>query len=399
MKKTSLVVIVAIVAMMSVGFAGVGLAQDDVSVDVNNTNTNTVSGVNTQDQQQQQQQQQQQTQQQQAVGGNAEVNYNSPGVVVAPVALAGVVGGHPGSPAVVMNGGWDNNGSRGVVGGHSMAVGGTLQSAMPGWTPFVCRPLFQVYDEERIEASAVDSSFGHRKGGFFHRMGHDDSSDVPHISSSGKPSGKPVTILDWEPAGTKIHPGDKLLGEFECEGDYGQPQGAALGRCIKEATQKYPETTRISAYYKVRRDPKNSGMSLGSGAAAGGMLGNTAGVISLGGLIGTTSAYVDEAVDWYILALNDGPNEAPEGADLCGEQITTTTTTLIVQTPQGVCDPRPIIIRIEELKRKVVECKLYCFNNLTLRRALVEAYIDLYVCTGNREYLRNAIENAEIAER
>ncbi|MFA7209310.1 MAG: hypothetical protein WC120_03405 [Parcubacteria group bacterium] len=405
MKKTSLVTI-AIVAMMVVGSVQMSWAGDAsvdgdgnaVGLDLHNENNSSVSGVNTQEQGQDQQQQQRQ--EQQATGGSAEVNYNAPSVVVAPVALAGVVGGHPGSPAVVVNGGGGNGGAVGVVGGQSMAVGGTLQSAMPGWTPFVCRPLWQTYTSDRIKASAVPSKFGDRKGGLWHRLGREDSNGVPHALDFKAYDGKPVHILNWQPAGSIIHEGDELLDDRICEGDYGQPWDAALGRCLSELVEK-TGTHRVSAYYKIRRDPKNSGASLGSGAAAGGIAGTTGGMVSLGGLIGTTSAYVDEAVDWYVLALNDGLIEAPPGADMCVGQLVIQRSVVVEEIPPGpeVCDPRPIIIKIEDLKRKVIECKLYCFNNLGLRRDLVEAYIDLYVCTGNREYLRDAIENAEIAER
>jgi hypothetical protein len=63
------------------------------------------------------------------------------------------------------------------------------------------------------------------------------------------------------------------------------------------------------------------------------------------------------------------------------------------------CDPNKIWSRIKELEQEVQKCTTYCYNNLTLREALGIAYIDLYVCTGNKKYLDNAIYNFGVAER
>lgn len=64
-----------------------------------------------------------------------------------------------------------------------------------------------------------------------------------------------------------------------------------------------------------------------------------------------------------------------------------------------ICDPNKIWLQIKELEQEVQKCTTYCYNNLTLRESLGIAYIDLYVCTGDKNYLNNAIYNFGVAER
>lgn len=63
------------------------------------------------------------------------------------------------------------------------------------------------------------------------------------------------------------------------------------------------------------------------------------------------------------------------------------------------CDENRIREKIREFEQKVQQCTRFCLENLGYRSALGELYIDLYICTGDRDNLRKAIEQFEIAER
>lgn len=268
------------------------------------------------------------------------------------------------------------------------------------WKPFVCQPLFQIYTKERLENTAVAGSFSDRKGGFFHKLVSSPIKSVIHVPFKGTSDDKPITLISWMPNSEY-----ELLGEFQCEGYYGWPRGAALGKCLMEA-KKVTNADVVFAYYKVRRDPKNSGMSIGTGGGisilGGPGVDKTAGAMSLGGLIGTTTAYVDEAYDWYVLALK-GPANPPQGVEVCGSTQSISSITVVKsrtdELKQLTCDVSKIRQQISKLKEEIKECKRFCFNNLTLRSKLGDIYINLYVCTGDRKYLEMAIKEYEIAER
>lgn len=270
-----------------------------------------------------------------------------------------------------------------------------------GWKPFINHSLFSIYTKERMENAAEAGSFSDRKGGFFYRMFNRPIKGVMHTKFSGTPDDKPITILNWEPTSKDA----QLLGEFECEGYYGWPMGAALGQCLAEAKLR-TNTDRVVVFFRVRRDPKNSGFSIGTGAAGAkmtndaGTANEVAGAISLGGLIGTTKAYIDQAWDWYVLALNKGPINPPVTV-----AVTTPAPVPEAKAPPAaptglkVCDTAPVWKRIEELMRKIKDCVQFCFANLGFRKALGDAHVDMYVCTGDKEYLHKAIEQYQIAER
>lgn len=272
-----------------------------------------------------------------------------------------------------------------------------------GWKPFVCQPLFSVYTKERIKATAVDDAFLDRKGGFFHKLFSGTIREVIHKPFTGTVDDKPITLINWEPIGNAVYGTEELLGEFECEGQYGWPMGAALGRCLARA-KEVTNTSRVFAYIKVRKDPKNSGFSLGSGAAGAALFGpgvdSVAGAISLGGLMGTTSAYVDMAYDWTVLALNNGPTVPPPGVYVCGEEPPQPEVKIELKKfePKPICNPEPIRREIERLKVEISNCKVWSINNERLRFLLANAYADLAKCSGENGYYSEAIKNYKLAE-
>ncbi len=93
--------------------------------------------------------------------------------------------------------------------------------------------------------------------------------------------------------------------------------------------------------------------------------------------------------------------------EICYEQrqaVTTTASsfqeTTVVATQPITCNPSEVLAQIEELKRKIALCNYFCFNNLQLRAALGEKYIELAVCTSDKKYFSLAItEGFEVAER
>lgn len=382
-------IFVAFVAIMVLS-AGFVFAADDVSVNVSNDNANsaTATGGNaTQNQNQGQIQNQDQTQRQkqqqnvEGVSGNQSVTVPR-NHIVAPLLNAFV-----GAPTAMAE----------------------------GWKPFVCQPLFSVYTKDRLNVVSGSGSFFDRKGGFFHKLTTNPIRSVIHKPLKGEVDDKSVTLINWEPVGNAVYASDELLGEFECEGDYGWPMGAALGRCLAEA-KNTTNTTRVFAYVRARKDPKNSGFSLGSGAAGAALFGSpdtVAGAIGLGGLIGTTTAYVDMAYDWTVLALNDGPTVPPPGVYVCGEEppsvriiIERRPEPVRVEPPKAVepekpavCNPEPIRREIERLKVEISKCKFWGLNNLRLRFLLANEYAKLAKCTGENGYYSDAVKNYDLAEK
>jgi hypothetical protein len=263
------------------------------------------------------------------------------------------------------------------------------------WIPLFCNPLFKSFSAERIhQMSASDSFFGGVSIG-----------KVVHVSFDGKVDDQPIDLINWD-VRLGAYSTDVILGEFECRGEFGMPMGASLGRCLEEA-KKNTNTIRVFAAYRVRHDKKNTGLSIGSGAAGsvlgGGATDNFAGAISLGGLIGTTTASTVEAYDWTVIALNDGQLGTN---DSCGGAVSVSVTVnpepapavimTVVPEPQS-CDPESIWEDVRKFWAKCELCKYFCFNNQTLRYKLGRLYINLAVCTKNNEYLKVAAEHFRIA--
>lgn len=382
MKKKNLVVIVAIVAMMCLGFAGVVVAGDAsvdgdgnaVGLDLHNENNNSVSGINTQEQRQDQQQQQRQ--EQQATGGNASYTDSSRSVGRLPeVSTHGV-----GAAVIPMN----EYGHLVTQMGFGPSLGCYEPMTMANFNVMVSvmEDVPGAQNWEDVNDKIIPDPIMRQR---FVALGNDD----------------PVFFFPSEAAVSVLSQLDDrhLVGlmVYNTELDKKRP---VLVPYLKARANL--DARRIGANVAIPVDQFFQGYFVPEGyeISVGGLLSWISHSLTNGGSVaGNAGMSKQQNTEFgrpgaaFIFLRVENPQ------DLClppPEQPV-----LVEEIPPGpeVCDPRPIIIRIEELKRKVVECKLHCFNNLGLRRALVEAYIDLYVCTGNREYLRDAIENAEIAER
>lgn len=360
--KTTMMAMVMAIVMLIAGFAGA----DDVNVTVRNDNTlnNNTNATATANANQNQDQQQEQNQRQ-----HQEMIFNdSRNHIVA----------QPGP-------------SGNFVTGTAFAAGGC--------TPLFGEGLHKTFSTKQIAQMSDSGSAWEGKGGWFHSLFTSDINAVAYESFEGSPDERPITLINWEPTGSRVYPGDRIIGEVSCTGDYGWPLGSVLGKCLAEAKQT-TNTTRVFACITVRNDSKNSGFSIGTGGAVSKLNGGGAGTaasVALGGLIGTTASFVDTAFDVKIIALNDGYTEWKTIAPVAPPVAKPAP----APKPE-ICNPDEIWARIHELEKELKKCERYCYNNLTLRQFIGDAYVELYVCTGDKRYLstvNGAAYHYGVAER
>jgi hypothetical protein len=341
---TILMVVVILMFFANLAFA------DDVSVDVTNHNTNsaTATGGNaTQDQRQQQQQ--------------AQCMTSPRNHIVAPL---------PGT----------------FVAGPAPSAG--------NFTRMTCDPVNKNFSIERLKRMASAGNWADTRGTWFNSMFSSSVKLVPYESFDGKVDDQPITRLDFIPIGEN----DRVLAEATCEGQYGWPLGAAVGKCLlalKEATN----TVRVVIEYKIVHDGKGSGTSVGTGAAASKMLGaggsdDAAGSLAVGGLFGSTYLSLEERYVVHAIAYNDGPVGTPTEAK-CEQP------TIAAPAPEQVktCNSGKIISELKKNEQEIKQCKKYCENNLKLRLIRGKLFFALYKCTGDKEALEDAVHNYEIAAR
>lgn len=136
----------------------------------------------------------------------------------------------------------------------------------------------------------------------------------------------------------------------------------------------------VSARLKSQTESKNGALSA-VGTVLNACTFGTTGSLGIGG--GTVkNSETEVIVDYAFYSQVQAPPVCPP---------------VVEKQPCG--DVELILARIHSLEKEVVDCKLYCYNNLCLRKALQFAYIDLFVCTKNKRYLETAIYHAEVAER
>jgi len=200
------------------------------------------------------------------------------------------------------------------------------------------------------------------------------------------------------------HPGDDVLSIVRIMGEPNWPDEAYLGMA-ESACKTESGSRRVAMRARIHKDGVTVGSSIGLGGATAKVVGGgDEGVaFAAGGQLGTNRTRVEDYVELEALCLNDGPTDPnpnwfpkPEK-----EKPASVPEAKAPAPPTGlnVCDEKPILKRIEELVQKIKECTQFCFANLGFRRALGDAYVDMYVCTGDREYLHEAIKQYQIAER
>jgi hypothetical protein len=359
-----------ITAMMAVVMfvmfgASFTFAADDVAIDNRNNNTNTNTNIanassdanavarQKQDQNQEQDQKQKQEMEQDA---------HSSAVVTSPRELLGL----PTAP-------------------NLMPV--TVIPEAKGCFP-ISAQLFTLTEINSMAAG----SFWEKKGGWWHGLFSSRIKSSVRVPFEGKSHhAGPIATLEWKAdIGFVLQNGDRKLGSFHCEGDYGYPLDASLGMCLKEA---YEETnmTQVYACYTVRRDAHSSGTAYsGAGGASGitGEDGNVGASGAVAGTFGTSVAYANVAYDIELYAVQIAQRD----------QFTPPPPPVVKSKPP-YCDTNEIWSRIKVLKSEIAKCHRFSFNNLTLRSQLGDAYIELYVCTGDKKYLREAANHYGIAEK
>jgi len=269
-------------------------------------------------------------------------------------------------------------------------VGAPMIQPSKDWQLFTCQPFFKSFTNEELRVMSKGA------GGFF-SSGIQKSMRIEEVESYDEST---IVRLDWIPFG----PNDKVLGEFEYQADEPMPLGNALSHVLLQA-KKETNTHRVVVWIRIKGIAKNSGFSIGSGAGAARLWGPdmdaTAGALAIGGLIGTTSAYVEEEWAIRVLALNDGEINPPAGVEVCGLTVSAPTSQVEVQEEEiePACDPQPIISRIKQLEEGTKNCPTDCLNNEMLRKQMGDAYLDLFYCTGDKDALVKAIAEYKKAEK
>jgi hypothetical protein len=220
------------------------------------------------------------------------------------------------------------------------------------------------------------------------------------VRLEGTPVG--ISLMTYWPK-VRANRGDKVIASVVVKGEANWPEETFLGlaaqACIDEAG-----SDRFAVMYTTNSTGVSTGLSVSLGGAVSSVYsaGSKGAVVTSGGQIGTIETTVEDHKEFQALCMNKGE------VNLIDYRSATTQIDVTVQVatpapqapkPAATCNTDEIFKRIEELKREVKDCKLYCYNNLTLRSALGEAYIDLYVCTGDKRYLKDATYHFEVAER
>lgn len=184
--------------------------------------------------------------------------------------------------------------------------------------------------------------------------------------------------------------GDKVLATARILGDPNWPEEAYLGMS-ESACKDISGSRRVAMRVRIHTDGVTIGRSFGlSGAAAKVAEGGTGTAFAAGGQLGNNRTKVEDYVEFEILCMNDGPTEWI---------IATPSPTGIELESKPVCDADEIRGQIRQHEEEIKECKLFSFHNLQLRVSQGDNYVDLYLCTGDKNYLKAAIREYEIAER
>jgi len=362
MKKNT--VVLAILCTLIAGFANVSFAADDVFVDSNNENNNTNNvDVNT-------------TVDNTATGGAATINFTNPRQFLQAPDMATFLA--PGTPILDTE-----------------------------WRFFYSK-MYAKMSVKQIEKMQYGFSFSSLwPGNWGGRV------QFTMMGESLPENEDDVYLMGYWPF-TNSNVGDVVLGTAIVVGKPDWTEAAFIGDAM-DACKDYTGTRRVAIVTSVSVDGITTGASIGgSGAVSAVTNGSTGTAFAAGGLLGRNRTHADRITKVQIACMNDGfpylvDKEYPPSALAVVKTapavkpeptpIVVVTTTPVVEQQPGACGTEQILMRIKELEREVLKCTQYCFNNLQLRYALGDANIDLYVCTGDKKYLRNAMYHYGVAER
>lgn len=166
-------------------------------------------------------------------------------------------------------------------------------------------------------------------------------------------------------------PAEKPLAIVRVMGRSGWSEEAFRAKASLECFNKYG-STRVPVLFQNHKDSLTRGRSLGLGGAAAQVSSAEGTVAAVGGQIGDNRVRSEEYPEFEALCLGDGYD------------IVSQTTQIVAPS----CDSSPIYTRINQLLEGVKHCcKDECLNNELLWKQIGDAYIDLYVCTGDKKFL------------
>lgn len=148
---------------------------------------------------------------------------------------------------------------------------------------------------------------------------------------------------------------------------------------------------QVFACYTVRVNTHSSGTAYsGSAAASGVPADNFAAAGSVAGTFGTSVAYNNTAYDIELVAVNIAPKPPV---------VKQTPPPVFTPEPKPVCNPAPIFARIQVILEACRHCPKPCLNNAMLRKQSGLENIEAFECTGNKDYLKLAIDEFDKGER
>ena len=204
-----------------------------------------------------------------------------------------------------------------------------------------------------------------------------------------------ILVMNYWPE-IASNPGDEVLGTSIVVGEPDWSDQAFLGEAAK-ACKDETMTRRIAISYSEYIDGITVGASIGMSGSTAEVSKGSGFVIASGAMVGKNKTRAERVRRVKVLCMNDGPlyliGKKPAPAQPAPPVV------VEKPCPPKACNPDGIWAQINELKRRIALCTQFCFNNLQLRSALGEKYIDLAVCTGDKQYLNDANKNFEIAER
>jgi len=197
-----------------------------------------------------------------------------------------------------------------------------------------------------------------------------------------------VSCVCYWPKETVIT-GDDILGAGFHAGEAEQSEDSFFADAELLCKQK-TGSSRVAMIKKDTIEGVTTGKSIGGSALTTGTndAGTSGAAFVGGGMLGKNRTSIEERSKFKFLCMNDGPT-------MCGQSATT------IQASQAKtgCDPNAIYARIRQLEQELKLCTRFCFNNLKLRSAIGNAYVELYQCTGDKNHLATAIKHYGIAEK
>lgn len=203
-------------------------------------------------------------------------------------------------------------------------------------------------------------------------------------------------------------PKQRPLADYKLEGKADDLLMSAAGRLLLLAWRE-TNTRAVLVLVRVKGSDSTTAWSAGIGGGASGLPSNSTGIAgTLGFLYGKSRAFKEERFEVRVLAF--GEDVVPPGADPCGKVLKTSSVPPPVPSvakeegckdcgKKKPCNPSSIQKRIERLEKERRKCKRWCFNNLKIRSAMGDAYVDLYKCTGDRSALSSAAYHYDVAEQ